>query len=261
MDKIKLIAVNYLNTKPFIYGLFQSGLDKQLDIQKDIPAVCAEKLISGEVDIALIPVGALHELKEHFIVSDYCIGCDGPVQTVCLYSHIPIWEVKTVYLDTHSRTSKALAKILLKEHWNNSKVVYKPVIKAEEILLEESAAVLAIGDKTIGMDKKCRHTYDLGDAWKEMTGLPFIFAAWVANKKLDPEFIDQFNKALSLGLSQIDELTFILPETDKRFDLKTYFEKYISYDLDDKKKEALRLFLSKIDKTSRPEDAVQPIFA
>ncbi len=261
MRKMRLTAVNYLNTKPFLYGIFQSNLDKEIEISKDIPSVCAQKLIDDEVDIALMPVAAIKELDNHYIVSDFCIGCDGPVQTVCLYSNIPIWEVKTIYLDTHSRTSAELTKILVKELWSNLDVVYKSVQKAEDILLEGNAAVLAIGDKTIGMDKQFRHTYDLGEAWKDHTGLPFVFAAWIANKKLDAVFIEKFNKALSLGLSLIDELTFILPESEKPFDLETYFKKYISYDLDDNKKQALRLFLSKIDQTTRPEDAIQPVFA
>lgn len=260
MEKIKLTAVNYINTKPFIYGIFQSGLDKQIDIQKDVPAVCAEKLINGEVDIALIPVAALIGLEKHYVVSDYCIGCDGSVQTVCLYSHIPIWEVDTVYLDTHSRTSAALTKILMTELWENKEVKFMPTYKADNLLLEENAAVLAIGDKTIGMSEKYRFTYDLGEAWKTMTDLPFVFAVWVANKKLDLNFVEDFNKALSLGLSCIDELTFILPETEHAFDLKTYFEKYISYELNEKKKEALRLFLSKINHDLTSADAIQPVF-
>jgi len=261
MEKIKLTAVNYLNTKPFLYGIFQSGLDKQIDIAKDIPAVCAQKLIDREVDIALIPVAALRELKSHYIISDFCIGSDGPVQTVCLFSNIPIWEVSTIYLDSHSRTSAELTKVLVKELWKNIDVEYKPVSQADDIVLEESAAVLAIGDKTIGLHKKYRHTYDLGESWKTLTGLPFVFAVWVSNKKMDITFIDQFNKALALGLSNIDELTFILPESENEFDLKMYFDKYISYELNEKKKEALRLFLSKINQTTRPEDAIQPVFA
>jgi len=260
MEKIRLTAVNYLNTKPFLYGIFQSDLDKEVDISKDIPSVCAQKLANNEVDIALMPVGALRDLSKHYIVSDFCIGCDGPVQTVCLYSNIPIWEVKTIYLDTHSRTSAALTKILVKELWNNLDVIYRPVQQADDIILEENAAVLAIGDKTISMDKQYRHTYDLGEAWKEHTGLPFIFAAWVSTKKLDPSFVKKFNEALALGLSLIDELIFILPESENSFDLKTYFNNYISYDLNEQKKESLRLFLSKIDHTTPTKDAIQPVF-
>lgn len=260
MSKIKLTAVSYLNTKPFMYGLFQSGLDSELEIHKDIPAVCADKLIQGEVDLALIPVAALAQLKEHYIVSDYCIGCDGPVKTVCLYSNSPIDEVKRIFLDVHSRTSAALTKILIQDYWKNTTVVYKPIYEIGNEVIDDDSALLAIGDKTIGMEDKYRFTYDLGEAWKSMTGLPFVFAAWVANKKLDPKFLARFNEALALGLSHIPDLLFILPETDHDFDLKRYFEENISYTLDEPKKKALRLFLSKFDHSNSTEDVVQPVF-
>ncbi len=260
MNKVKLTAVNYLNTKPFIYGLIQSGMEKELEMYKDIPAVCADKLINDEVDMALIPVAALANLPQHFIVSDYCIGCDGEVKTVCLYSNNPIEDINRIYLDVHSRTSAALTKILMKEYWKKS-VEYSPIYEIENMLVDDDSAILAIGDKTIGMESKYRYTYDLGVAWKDMTGLPFVFAAWVANKKMEPEFLKRFNAALAHGLAHIPELLFILPETNLSFDLKKYFEENISYDLNDKKKEALRLFMSKLDHSTSSEDVLQPVFA
>ena len=261
MKKVRLTAVNYINTKPFIYGLIQAGMEDELDMHKDIPAVCADKLIKDEVDIALIPVAALANLKQHYIVSDYCIGCDGEVKTVCLYSNKPIEEVNRIYLDTHSRTSAALIKILVKEYWKRGSIDYKPIYEIENVMVDDDSAILAIGDKTIGMESKFRYSYDLGVAWKDMTGLPFVFAAWVANKKLDPAFLERFNAALAQGLSHIPELLFILPEQDADFDLKKYFEENISYALDKPKKEALRLFMSKLNHSTSSEDVPQPIFA
>lgn len=261
MKKIRLTAVNYLNTKPFIYGLIQAGMEDELEMYKDIPAVCADKLIKDEVDIALIPIAALAKLPKHFIVSDYCIGCDGGVKTVCLFSNSPIEEINRIYLDVHSRTSAALTKILVKEYWKKETIEYKPIYEVENTHIDDDSAILAIGDKTIGMDAKYTFTYDLGIAWKEMTGLPFVFAAWVANKKMEPEFLKRFNDALAQGLAHIPELLFILPEQDQDFDLKKYFETNISYDLDEKKKEALRLFMSKLDHLNSSEDVLQPVFA
>lgn len=261
MKKVRLTAVNYINTKPFIYGLIQSGMEDELEMYKDIPAVCADKLIKDEVDIALIPVAALANLKNHYIVSDYCIGCDGEVKTVCLYSNNPIEEVNRIYLDTHSRTSAALTKVLVKEYWKKENIDYKPIYEIERAVMDDDSAILAIGDKTIGMESNYRFTYDLGVAWKDMTGLPFVFAAWVSNKKLEPAFITRFNAALAQGLRHIPELLFILPEQDSDFDLKKYFEENISYKLDEPKKEALRLFMSKLNHSTSSEDVPQPIFA
>jgi len=261
MSKIRLTAVNYLNTKPFIYGIFASGLDKELEIFKDIPADCADKLIADEVDLALIPVAAITQLSDHYIISDYCVGCDGPVKTVCIYSNSPLTEVNRLYLDGHSRTSAALTRILMNEYWKNERINYKSIYNVGKELIDDDSAVLAIGDKTIGMENKYRFTYDLGEAWKDMTGLPFVFAAWVANKRLDSAFIKRFNAALAQGLEHIPELLFILPEVDTSFDLKRYFEENISYALDEQKKEALRLFMSKLDHSNINERIVKPVFA
>jgi chorismate dehydratase len=261
MSKVRLTAVNYINTKPFIYGLIQAGMEDELEMYKDIPAVCADKLIKDEVDIALIPVAALAQIKDHYIVSDYCIGCDGEVKTVCLFSNNPIEKINRIYLDTHSRTSAALTKVLVKEYWKKESMIYKPISEIENVLIDDDSAILAIGDKTIGMQSKYRFTYDLGIAWKDMTGLPFVFAAWVSNKKLEASFLERFNTALAQGLSHIPDLLFILPEQDFDFDLKKYFEENISYKLDEKKKEALRLFMTKLNHSTSSEDVLQPIFA
>ncbi len=114
MVKYKVSAVSYLNTIPFIYGLKQSKLIEIIDLYLDYPAICADKLISREVDIALIPVVAIPQLENAYIISDYCIWSDGEVDTVCLYSDVPIQEIESIALDYQSRTSVALLKILLK---------------------------------------------------------------------------------------------------------------------------------------------------
>ena len=89
MDKIRISAVKYANTYPFIYGLTESGFEKKVILETDHPSDCAAKLISGRVDIGLIPVAALPMLKEYHIISDYCIGANGNVRTVMLLSNCP----------------------------------------------------------------------------------------------------------------------------------------------------------------------------
>ena len=95
----------------------------------------------------------------------------------------------------------------------------------------------------MGLEDKYPYFYDLADAWKELTGLPFVFAVWVSNKKLPKEFIIKFNYALNKGVEEIPNLKFLLPKLDSGFDLDAYFTKYISYELDDLKKQALQIFL------------------
>ena len=235
---LKISAVSYLNTVPFIYGLKQSELIQSIDLQLDYPSICADKLISGEVDLALVPVAVIPKLKEAHIISDYCIGANGAVDTVCLYSDVPIEEIESIVLDYQSRTSVALLKILLKEYWQLNPELNKADVGFEDNINGKHAA-LVIGDRAF--------IYDLSAIWKVMTGLPFVFATWVANKKLPHNFIEAFNKSLEKGLSDIDSALDL--ESDNYpscTNLKDYLNNKISYNLDDEKKIGMELFLKKV---------------
>jgi chorismate dehydratase len=239
---MRLSAVSYLNTKPFIYGIYKSQLSEHIDLSLDIPSLCAQKLLKGEVDIALTPIAIIPELPQAYIISDYCIGSNGPVRTVCIYSHTPLEQIKRVYLDFHSRTSVMLTRILFENYWklNPEFIAAEP---GYEQKIEGDTAGLVIGDRTMGLDAHYPYVYDLGQAWTEWTGLPFVFAAWVSTKPVHPEFVRQFNEALQTGLDHLPELMKILP-TVPGFDLEDYYRHNISYDLDDNKWRALHLFLS-----------------
>jgi chorismate dehydratase len=242
-QKIKVGAVSYLNTKPLIYGFEKGMMQAETELVFDFPANIAQKLLNDEIDIGLIPVAVLPLMKEYHIVADYGIGCDGEVASVCLFSDVPLTEIKTVLLDYQSRTSVALLKVLLKEHWK----ITPELIAAEkdfEQNINGAIAGLVIGDRAFKQIPVSAYHYDLGLAWKEMTGLPFLFAAWVSNKKMTPEFITAFNKATSFGLDYID--TIVKAIDYKEADLDDYYKNKISFLLDDKKKTALQLFLSKL---------------
>ena len=116
MKKIKVGAVSYLNTKPLLYGIRRSDeLMQQIELIEEYPSKIADKLISGMIDIGLVPVSIIPKLDEAHIVTDFCIGANGDVASVCLFSEVPLIEIKTVLLDYQSCTSVALIKILLKE--------------------------------------------------------------------------------------------------------------------------------------------------
>jgi chorismate dehydratase len=246
MRKLKVTAVSYLNTKPFLYGIFQSAVQHQIELSLDIPSVCAAKLASGEADLGLVPVAIIPQMSTPHIISDYCIGAVGAVKTVCIYSDVPLEDVKALYLDYHSRTSVALTQLLLEKYWHLTPIL----LNSTEGYIDnigDTTAGLVIGDKTIGLDKRFKYVYDLGEIWQNYTGgLPFVFAAWVSNRKLPAEFIKQFNHALHKGLDHIPELIYILPTQEAGFDLKEYFTHHISYDLDAAKKAALKRFLQEI---------------
>ncbi len=246
MSKLKVSAVSYLNTKPFLYGLFQSPIHEQLEIQLDIPSECARKLIAREVDFGLVPVVAIAKIPNPIILSNFCIGSDGPVRTVMIYSDVPMSEVKRLYLDFHSNTSVQLTQILLKEYWHLS----PELLSSQEGYITDiqgDTAGLVIGDRAFDLAEKYAYQYDLSDIWKKLTGLPFVFAAWVSRKPLSKVFVQQFNEALQNGLDSIPQLISLMPSPTTDFDLKTYFEHQIQYDLDEEKKKALALFLKKVD--------------
>lgn len=239
--------VSYLNTVPLIHGIRQDkNLVQQIQLNQDIPSECARKLISEEVDLGLIPVAVIPQLKKPHIISDYCIGAVGKVKSVLLLSDVPLTEIESIYLDYHSRTSVALCRLLCKEFWNIS----PNFIKAEkgfETRIEGTTAGVIIGDRTFFLPKDYQYQFDLAEEWQKMTNLPFVFAAWVSNKALPQAFIQQFNNALQLGLNNTSlaiEQQQNLPIS--KHALHEYLTRYIQFDFDTAKKDGLALFLEKL---------------
>jgi chorismate dehydratase len=250
MDKIRISAVKYANTYPFIYGLTESGFDKKVVLETDHPADCASKLIDGKVDIGLVPVATLPLLKEYHIISDYCIGANGNVKTVMLLSNCQFEKIETVFLDYRSRSSVNLTKVLAKNCWNTE---FRWVNTSKGFDFRNigiNQAVVLIGDQCFEYEKSFRFKIDLAQEWKGFTGLPFVFACWTANKQIDQHFIDEFNLALSLGVNNIDAVVKKFGKTGiiAGAELKEYLTKNIDYDFNEDKKKALKLFLELIKK-------------
>lgn len=239
--------MSYLNTKPLIYGFEKGMMKEEVELVMDYPANIASMLINDEIDIGLVPVAILPVLKEYYLISDYCIACDGEVASVCLLSEVPVNEIQTVLLDYQSKTSVALLKILLKEHWN-----IKPKLvdteQGYELSISGTTAGLVIGDRALEQRNRSKYCYDLGQSWKELTGLPFVFAVWVSNKSMDKQFIEKFNMTNDLGITNIEEV--IKLSNFLSFDLKLYYTKYIKYIIDNKKQNGLNEFLNRIEKQS-----------
>jgi chorismate dehydratase len=241
--KIKVGAVSYLNTKPLIYGFEQGIMADDIELIFDYPANIARKLLHNEIDLGLVPVAVLPTMKGYHIISDYCIGCTGTVASVCLFSDVPLHQIEEVMLDYQSRTSVALLKILLKQHWK-----INPMLTAAESNFQEqisgTTAGLVIGDRALKQRLKSAYIYDLGLAWEEMTGLPFVFAAWVSNKILSEDFISTFNDTTSVGLGHIEKI--VTQNPFEEYDLLQYYQSDISYLLDVDKRKGLDLFLQKV---------------
>ena len=230
---IKISAVSYTNAKPFVYGLMHSKIIHEIELILDNPSECAAKLSCNKVDIGLIPVASLFQNSNYQIISDYCIGATGAVNSVFIFTNKPIQQIETIRLDAQSRTSNALAKILLKHYWNHS---------PEFVHSESADAFVEIGDRTFGKKDRYQYAYDLSEEWTKFTGLPFVFAVWATNTSLEPNFIKAFNSSLKLGL---DNRHQVISELPKRvdFDLAHYLMNQIDYHFDANKKQALKKFL------------------
>ncbi len=255
--KIRVGAVSYLNTKPLIYG-FENGLmAEKVELKIDFPSSIASMLLDDKIDIGLVPVAILPEMKEHHIISDYCIGCDGAVASVCLFSEVPLDKIEKILLDYQSRTSVELLKILIKDHWKIAPV-FEETYGNYQSNISGTTAALVIGDRALAQRKISAYIYDLGLEWQNFTGLPFVFAAWISNKKLDDDFIESFNKATSFGLDKIEQI--VCNNFYPFFSLHDYYTKYISYVLDKRKQEGLQLFLDKLPVKNPNAKLVSPEF-
>ena len=237
MEKVKISAVSYTNTLPFLYGLQRSPVINDVLLSLDVPSMCAQKLIHGEADLGIVPVAVLPDIPNAEIISDYCLGATGAVNSVFIYSEKPVESIKSIRLDGQSRTSNVLARVLLHDYWQNETVV---------MVDGEADAYVEIGDRTFGKQHAHPYVYDLSWHWREFTGLPFTFAVWVANKSLEPSFIRAFNDALAYGLSQREALIAELP-TRIDFDYRQYLMENIDYQYNDEKKKAVNMFLNYVD--------------
>ncbi|OFY65968.1 MAG: hypothetical protein A2V64_10020 [Bacteroidetes bacterium RBG_13_43_22] len=244
-EKIRISAVKYANTYPFLYGMTKTGFDKKVIIETDHPAQCAEKLISGKVDIGLIPIAAFPLMRDYFIITDYCLGAYGKVRTVMLLSNCPFSEIKSINLDYHSRSSVNLARILAKNFWKRE-FTWQNTYKGFDLLhIADNEAVVLIGDQCFAYESRFRYRTDLAEEWHRYTGLPFAFACWTANKKLDNEFIKEFNNALSAGVNDIPSVVekYNKTGTIRGEELRIYLTENIDFDLNDDKRKAIDLFL------------------
>jgi len=239
--------VSYLNTRPLIYGLKLPPIADEIELIEDTPSQLAELLVNDEIDLGLVPVAVIPQMKEYFISSVYCIGTDTEVASVCLFSEVPLHEITKVFLDYQSLSSVALLKWLMKEYWN----IDPEIIHADDDdyrkKIRGTTAGLVIGDRAFEQRKISTFIYDLASEWRSITGLPFVFAAWISNKPLPESFIRRFNEANAVGLSHIDEI--VAAQNFDLFDLKKYYTLHLSYVLDERKRKGMELFLQHLAET------------
>lgn len=241
---LKVSAVSYLNTFPFVYGLKKSGQEGDFLLDLDVPSACARKMQNGEADIALVPVGALPDISNHRIVSPYCIGAREKVRTVLLLSRVPLQEIRTIHLDYDSRTSVRLVRVLARLYWKIAPEWYN--LQSDlSVGQVQHPSVVAIGDKTFRMRSHYPYVYDLAEEWYRFTGLPFVFAVWVTRKLLPDAALHMLNYRLEYGLKhKAEALEYFRDRLPDCGDCLAYLENDISYELDQAKREGMAMFLN-----------------
>jgi chorismate dehydratase len=203
---LRIGAVSYLNTKPLIEGLGDEITDRA-KLTLDIPSQLACQLASGELDVALVPSVEYLRCSDWKVVSNAVIACRGPVWSVRLLSHVRPEEIRVLALDVGSRTSAALVQVLLWESIRNRpRLVPLPLETPLEHV--QADAMLVIGDRA--MDCGAREylvNWDLGERWCQWTGLPFVFAMWVARSETDTSQVESWlTKSRDLGLQRLTEI-------------------------------------------------------
>lgn len=224
-------SVSYLNAKPLIYGLAEAD-DVQLTL--DIPSKLLQGLRDRRFDVALLPIIDYQRLPNLRLLSAGGIGSDGTTYTVRIFSKVPIEQIRRLAVDTHSHTSVALARVILAESFQITPDFVDLHHRSGEAA-ESAEARLLIGDKVVtDAPPGFPHQLDLGEAWKRLTGLPFVFAAWVARQGVDlGDLPDRLAAAKRDGLAHVDQIVQQYagphgwpPELARR-----YLTQYLKFDL------------------------------
>ena len=239
---IRTVAVNYRNTLPLRAGLASMTASGRLDVHLAPPAAATHAFAHGEYVLGLLPVAAALEVPEAEFVGDYGIVSDGFVGSVGIFSQVPLHEVETLYLDHDSRSSVLLARVLLRHHWRLAPTLL-PAPRGYRSRIEGATAGVIIGDPAITARRVYPYYYDLGEAWREMTGLPFVYASWMSSVPLDRAFVRDFDAAQALGVADRRRLARELQPRVPHYDLTTYFTEQLRFLVDARARRARRLFL------------------
>ncbi len=211
--------IQFLNCLPLYYGLVASGALLDVDLRKDTPDRLNDRLLSGDLDIG--PISAAEYLRhadELLVLPDLAVGSDGPVQSVCLVSKVPLGELdgRRVALGATSRTSVLLAQMVLEDRYDVRPSYFDCPPDLAAMLLEADAAVL-IGDVALRARRESAglglHCTDLGAEWRDWTGLPMVFAVWAVRRGFAEAHPGQvkgvheaFRASLDSSLQKVDEI-------------------------------------------------------
>ena len=233
---MKVALVEFLNAVPLYYALKKNIVENDFEFVSAVPSECARLLFAKEVDVSNASIVEYVNSEDYLLLPDGCISTASRVKSVVLFLKKPLKQVKVVKLDRNSKTSVALTKVLFRFKYN---------LSVDYVWDGEADCELVIGDNALKRLKKSNdEVVDLAKEWFEMTGLPFVFAAWITNRKLSADTVEKFIQAKETGkklISQIcDEFLHLI---DKK-ECLSYLTNNISYDLTPDKIKAVNEFFN-----------------
>lgn len=242
---VRVSAVSFVNARPLVYGLEQQP--SLFSVEYDLPSTCAGRLHAGEVDLGLIP--AIEYLAgDYRLVPGMAIGSDGPILSVAVFTGVPITRVRRMAVDTSSRTSVTLARVLCAKYWSIDPA-FVPVRPVLGEMLAQADAALVIGDPALEIDPAAQgvEKLDLGDAWRALTGLPFVYAAWAGRPgALEARHVQALGVARDRGLAALDEIArAYAPDDDGRAGaIRAYLRHNLRYTFGDRERAGLERFFA-----------------
>lgn len=239
--------MSFLNTTPLVWGMLHGPQRGLFDLDFQIPAACADQVASGAADIGIIPSFELTR-QDLEIVPGTGIACHGPVRSILLISARPAAEIRRLAVDSSSRTSVQLARVILERRFGATPALISHPPDLDGMLRLADAALI-IGDPALHIDptRLPYHVYDLGKEWVEMTGLPFVFAVWAGRRSvISPDVVEAFQASCRYGRARIEEI--VAAESGRREiapDLvRQYLTRHIVHELEARDFEGMDLFLS-----------------
>jgi chorismate dehydratase len=234
MDKLRVSIVEYLNTAPLVWGLTDGPLAGKYDLSFTLPSLCAEALRDGKVDIAIIPAIEYQRISGLIILPNMAVAARGEVRSILVIARKPIELARRFALDTSSRSSVALVKLLCRNYWGISPE-FIPAAPDPSAMLANADAALVIGDPALRIAIKLEElaqkqpsgefccggdpgdqavpgvdslfVYDVAHQWREMTALPCVLAIWAARREaVTPEVVADFLASKEYGLARITEI-------------------------------------------------------
>ncbi|HEX4794168.1 MAG TPA: menaquinone biosynthesis protein [Humisphaera sp.] len=247
-NKLRVGSVSFLNAKPLIYGLENSDA---LELSLDVPSRLLDGLVQQRLDIALLPVIDYQRMAGLRILTAGGIGCDGPTLTVRIFSPVPIERIGVLACDIDSHTSVALARIILARQFGITpelaELRYERRPTADKSVCPTGkSALLLIGDKVVCEEPRdLPYQLDLGEAWKKLTGLPFVFAAWMARSDIELGTLPKLlTEAKTAGLTHIDQIIrqYALPRGWPPEIARKYLTHHLNFDIGQRQIQAIKLF-------------------